>query len=324
MKRRVRNFFVGLTGLWLLSGAAHGLDLSQEPIKPIAGESRIDAKAAALGHRLFYDRRLSRDQSVSCQSCHLDDKGGADGRARSIGANGKVGGINAPTVWNSALNFKQQWAGGADSLAALMPKIVKSAAVFDNDFATIVARLSADPKRAAEFAAVYPDGITEQNIVHALVSYMEALNTPGSRFDRYLQGDSRAITEREAQGYQLFKKYGCVACHQGVNVGGNMFQKFGVMSEYFAGRTPSQADLGRFNVTKKESDRFFFKVPSLRNVEKTAPYFHDASAATLEDAVGVMFKVQLGRRPAKGDKELIVEFLKTLSAEPPKAYLGAR
>ena len=140
--------------------------------------------------------------------------------------------------------------------------------------------------------------------------------TPNARFDRYLQGDANAITASERAGYDLFKRYGCIACHQGANVGGNMFQKFGVMGDYFAARgSPTNADLGRYLVTGQERDRHVFKVPSLRNVELTAPYFHDASAATLEQAVGIMFRYQLGRVPTNSDVSAIVAFLKTLTGE---------
>jgi cytochrome c peroxidase len=301
---------------------AEAVDLTLEPLKPVPTGIPVDHDAAALGHSLFYDRRLSKDQTVSCQSCHQDEHAGADGRPRGVGAHGTTGGINVPTVWNSSLNFKQQWAGGAESTAELIPKIIKNPAVFDNDFATIIARLTSDPVSVATFAATYPDGITEHNIVHALASYTNALTTPGARFDRYLSGDEQAITEREKRGYERFKSYGCVACHQGVNVGGNMFQHFGVMGDYFANRALTPADQGRYNVTQQEADRFRFKVPSLRNVEHTAPYFHDGSAPTLDAALDVMFRYQLGRRPASGDKELIIEFLKTLSARPHNDYLG--
>jgi cytochrome c peroxidase len=181
----------------------------------------------------------------------------------------------------------------------------------------VVRLVSGDPKYSRAFAATYPEGVNKKSIQNALASYERTLITPASRFDKYLRGNSGAITTTEQLGYMMFKRYGCVACHQGKNVGGNMFQKFGVMADYFAQRgKPTDADLGRLVVTGKVEDKHVFKVPSLRNVELTAPYFHDGSAGTLEDAVDVMFRYQLGRIAAPGDKAAIVAFLKTLTAQP--------
>ena len=178
-----------------------------------------------------------------------------------------------------------------------------------------MAKLRQDSALAAEFSTIYQDGITNRNIVDATATFTRSLITP-SRFDRYLRGDGQAINSEELRGYERFKSYGCVACHQGVNVGGNMFQKFGVMGDYFQDRgNITSADLGRFNVTKREADKHVFMVPSLRNVELTAPYFHDGSAPTLEAAVEVMFKYQLGRTAPLEDKALIIKFLKTLTGE---------
>ncbi|MNF98236.1 Cytochrome c551 peroxidase precursor [compost metagenome] len=159
--------------------------------------------------------------------------------------------------------------------------------------------------------------MTQANIQNAIASFERTLITPDSRFDQYLQGKADALSRDEKTGYLKFKQYGCIACHQGINVGGNMFQKFGVMGDYFKARgNSSEVDLGRYVVTREVEDRNVFKVPSLRNVALTAPYFHDASARSLEDAVDVMFKYQLGRTASEEDKGLIVLFLKTLTGEP--------
>jgi cytochrome c peroxidase len=166
----------------------------------------------------------------------------------------------------------------------------------------------------AQFRAVYPDGLQPRHIQESIATFERSLITP-SRFDRYLRGDSTRST-REKQGYQLFKNYGCVACHQGMGVGGNMYQTFGVLGNYFKDKGKiTDADLGRYAVTKNEADRHVFKVPSLRNVELTAPYFHDGSAKTLDEAIDVMFRYQLGRTAPAADKALIVKFLKTLTGE---------
>ena len=160
------------------------------------------------------------------------------------------------------------------------------------------------------------DGITRPTIKNALAEFMRSLNTPNSRFDQWLQGDPSALTATELEGYRLFKDYGCVSCHQGANVGGNMFQVFGVINEFFKRRgNVTEADLGRFNVTGNPEDRHAFKVPSLRMAAHTAPYLHDGSAATLRDAVDAMFEFQLGREAPDRDKDLIVEFIKTLAGE---------
>jgi cytochrome c peroxidase len=158
--------------------------------------------------------------------------------------------------------------------------------------------------------------LQSKNIQDALAVFQRSLITPNGRFDKYLRGDKTAITADELKGYQLFKSYGCVACHQGVNAGGNMFQLFGVMGDYFAKRgNITEADYGRFNATKNPADKHMFKVPSLRNVALTAPYFHDGSAKTLSDAVDVMFRYQLGRPAPQADKDYIVKFLHTLTGE---------
>jgi cytochrome c peroxidase len=180
----------------------------------------------------------------------------------------------------------------------------------------VVEVLSADPKYRRAFADAYPDGVTVNTVQNALASYERTLLSSNSRFDQYLLGDTDILTTEEKYGYQRFKDYGCIACHQGVNIGGNMFQKLGVMGDYFKDRgNPVESDLGRYLVTQDDEDRNVFKVPSLRNVAVTAPYFHDGSASTLEEAVDVMFKYQLGRIPSAEDKTLIVQFLKTLTGE---------
>ena len=179
----------------------------------------------------------------------------------------------------------------------------------------VLGKLGQDPTLLGQFKLLYKDGLQPYNIQDAIATFERSLVT-SSRFDRYLRGDPGAINDDEKRGYQLFKSYGCAACHQGVNVGGNMYQKFGVMGDYFKGRANiTEADLGRYAVTKKESDRHVFKVPSLRNVELTAPYFHDGSATSLEAAVEVMFRYQLGRPAPAADRTLIIGFLKTLTSE---------
>ncbi|MFZ6756203.1 cytochrome-c peroxidase [Undibacterium sp. Ji50W] len=289
-----------------------------EPIKPIPFSLNQNPARAEIGRQLFRDPILSGNNKISCASCHNLEKGGADGLARSVGLNGQKTEVNTPTVFNTAFNFKQFWNGRADSLEAQISHVIQNPAEMGAKWEEIVLKVSKDAKYQQAFIASYKDGVTKANIQDAIATFERTLITPNSRFDKYLRGDNSAISEAEKIGYTKFKQYGCIACHQGVNVGGNMFQKFGVMGDYFKQRgNPTEADLGRYLVTKEEADKYVFKVPGLRNVALTAPYFHDASAKTLEDAVDVMFKYQLGRVGSKEDKESIVKFLNTLTGELP-------
>lgn len=290
---------------------------SDEPIKPIPLDVKLDAKKVALGEMLFNDKRLSKDNSLSCASCHnLTQHGGADGKSVSIGISGAKGGVNAPTVFNSGLNFRQFWDGRAGTLEEQAEGPVHNAKEMGSNWKEVLEKLAKDTNITTRFKEIYPTGLQSKNIQDAVATFERSLTTPNSKFDKYLRGDKVAIDTDELKGYQLFKKYGCVACHQGVNVGGNMFQTFGVMGDYFAKRgSATDADLGRFNVTKNNDDKHVFKVPSLRNVALTAPYFHDGSAKSLNDAVDVMFKYQLGRTASQQDKDLIVKFLNTLTGD---------
>jgi cytochrome c peroxidase len=187
-----------------------------------------------------------------------------------------------------------------------------------------LATLKNDPRYSKKFSQIYADGVTKNNVSDAIAEFERALITPNARFDQFLRGKKHALNDKEFKGYQKFKSYGCVSCHQGINVGGNMYQTMGVMGDYFKDRkTPArEADLGRFLITGKEEDKHVFKVPSLRNVASTAPYFHDGSIPTLEAAVDTMAKYQLGRQMSKEDIESIVAFLKTLSGERPTILGG--
>lgn len=295
-----------------------------EPIKPLPLDGKFDARKVALGEKLFNDRRLSKGNSVSCASCHNLSKNGADSVPLSVGIGGKKGTVNSPTVFNSSFNFRQFWDGRAGSLEEQAAGPIHNPLEMGSNWAEVVGKLNQDPAVVAEFKQIYREGVHATGIADALAVFQRSLVTPNARFDKYLRGDKNALTVEEIKGYQLFKSYGCVACHQGVNVGGNMYQTFGVMGDYFAKRgNPTDADLGRFNVTKKDADKHAFKVPSLRNVALTAPYFHDGSAATLNDAVDVMFRYQLGRTAPLQDKELIIKFLHTLTGERNGKPLGA-
>lgn len=316
---RIRFIDRSLASCLLLAAAlfpASRVHASSEPIQPLPTQSNEKADHVSLGRQLFHDRRLSRDNSVSCASCHDLAKGGVDGRRVSVGVGGANGIINSPTVFNSGFNFRQFWDGRADTLEQQADGPVHDPREMGTDWPTIVGKLSGDAKLGAEFKRVYGRDVDEKGIKDALASFQRSLITPNSRFDRYLKGQKDSLSADEVKGYDLFKNYGCVACHQGVNVGGNMFQVFGVMNNYFAERgNPTDADLGRFRVTGNERDRHLFKVPSLRNVAVTSPYLHDGSAKTLRAAVDAMFRYQLGRTAPDEEKELIVGFLRTLTGE---------
>lgn len=286
-----------------------------EPLSPLPLSPNLDERIVELGRRLFHDVRLSSDNSISCASCHPLDQGGVDGLPRSLGVGGAVGGINAPSVLTAALNFRQFWDGRAATLEEQAGGPVTNPLEMASNWPQVIAKLGADAEIRRTFDKLYPAGLTPENVRSAIADFERSLPVP-SRFDRWLQGDDAALGAAELEGYRLFKRHGCAACHQGANVGGNMYQRFGIMEDYFAARAQIvDADLGRYAVTGRDEDRHLFKVPSLRNVALTAPYFHDASVSALADAVAIMGRYQLGIALPARDVQLIVAFLKSLNAE---------
>ena len=306
---------VGGIAIWLSLFLAVG-GHADEPIRPIPQTIDVDARKVELGRALFHDPLLSKDDTVSCASCHDLASGGDDGLKVSIGIEGKPGVINSPTVFNAGFNFKQFWDGRAKTLKAQIDGPVQSPLEMASLWPEVVAKLYQDRDYPALFGAIYTDGINRKNIKNAIAEFEKSLITPNSRFDQWLRGDDGALSPREKQGYALFKDYGCASCHQGANVGGNMFQVFGILNDYFKRRGDiTDADLGLYNITGNEEDRHSFKVPSLRMAAFTAPYLHDGSAQTLRDAVDAMFEFQLGREAPNDDKNAIVAFIKTLAGE---------
>lgn len=298
--------------------ATLGAAQAQEPIEPIAPAAVKDAKLVELGKKLFFDPRLSKSGFISCNSCHNLSMGGSDNLKTSIGHNWQKGPINAPTVLNSSLNVAQFWDGRALTLRdqAGGPIANPGEMAFTHDLA--VELLKSIPGYVTEFKATFGnDKITIDEVTKAIAAFEETLVTPNSRFDKWLKGDKRALTATELAGYELFKDSGCTACHNGSAAGGNTFQKMGIVEPY---KTTSTAE-GRVAVTKEEADRFSFKVPTLRNVELTYPYFHDGEAATLAEAVDVMGRIQLGTKFTPEENAKIVAFLKTLTGDQPKFAL---
>jgi cytochrome c peroxidase len=291
-------------------------EYSNEPIEPLPLHVSLDQRKVRLGELLFNEPALSHDNTISCASCHQLNKGGADGLAHSIGIGGAPSDINAPSVMNAAFNFKQFWDGRAGTLEEQVDGPTNHPKEMGSSWPEIIRKLSESSQYSSEFAGIYRDGISQNNVKDAIATFERSLITPNSPFDRYLRGQKNALTVEELNGYRLFKEYGCTSCHQGTNVGGNLFERFGAMKDYFAARGhTNKADLGRFNVTGDEKDKYVFKVPSLRNVALTGPYFHDGSAKTLEDAVKIMSTYQLGRSLTASDTKDIVKFLKTLTGE---------
>lgn len=288
------------------------------PVEPLP-EVSVDMNKVALGRRLFHDTRLSGDGTLSCASCHSLDEGGAEHRPVSIGIRSQSGPINAPTVLNSSHNFVQFWDGRAATLEEQAARPVANPIEMGAEWPTVVATLAANETDVAEFSALYPDGVTQANITNAIAEYERYLVTP-SRFDAFLRGDESALNEQERRGWATFQEVGCTACHRGVNLGGTMYQRMGLVQNYFErrGSPLTEADHGRFNVTHDEADRHRFKVPTLRNIELTAPYFHDGSHTELATAVRVMGQVQLNRELTDAQVADMVAFLHSLTGTLPE------
>ena len=312
--------FVGLMRLFLwiwLSLFAVQPSMASEPLLPVPEPEHLNVKQAALGNKLFHDSKLSVDGTISCASCHSLNRGGTDRLPHSFGVFGREGNINSPTVFNAALNFRQFWNGRALTLEEQIASPVTNTTEMGNTWENILAYVQSNASYQHDFSSLYSDGVTTKNIQHSIAEFERSLTLTNAPFDQYLLGDEQAISDEEKHGYQLFKDYGCVSCHQGAGVGGNMFQKFGVVGNYFKHHKlrVEDVDLGRFVLTHNPDDKHVFKVPSLRLVVLTAPYFHDGSAATLKEAIKIMAEYQLGRQIPDKDIASIQAFLATLVGE---------
>lgn len=289
-----------------------------EPIQPIEPAPVTDQAKVELGKQLFFDPRLSKSGFISCNSCHNLSMGGSDNLPTSIGHNWQEGPINSPTVLNSSLNLAQFWDGRAGDLKeqAGGPIANPMEMGFTHDLAVGV--IESIPQYVESIKSVYKvDKISIDEITDAIAEFEKTLVTPNARFDQWLKGDDKALTAYELEGYNLFKSVGCTACHNGVNVGGNSFQKMGLYEEYVT-KNPAEGVAG---LSGRDTDRFKFKVPTLRNVELTYPYFHDGAYWKLEEAVDVMARLQLGRQLEKDEIGKITAFMKTLTGEQPSFQL---
>lgn len=291
---------------------------ADEPISPIEPAKIANPGLVELGKKLYFDPRLSKSGFISCNSCHNLSMGGTDNLKTSIGHNWQQGPINSPTVLNSSLNVAQFWDGRALTLQEQAGGPIANPGEMGSTHALAVEVLRSIPEYQKEFGEVFGETkITIEEVTKAIAAFEETLVTPNSRFDQWLKGDKKALTTVELEGYELFKDSGCTACHNGSAAGGNTFQKMGVVEPY---KTNNPAE-GRIAVTKEEADRFNFKVPTLRNVALTYPYFHDGEAATLSDAVDVMGRIQLGKKFSTDENAKIVAFLKTLTGDQPSFAL---
>jgi len=286
--------------------------LFSEPIKPIPNEVKVDAKKVQLGKKLFFDPILSKDGTISCATCHDLQNGGDDGLKFSFGIKGQEGNINSPTVYNAVFNFRQFWDGRAKDLKEQVIEPIENPVEMGHSMTAVVEILKKNKTYLRDFKNIYSDGLTNDNVADAIAEFEKALITPDSPFDRYLKGDADAISAKAKEGYRLFESKGCILCHHGVNVGGNFYNKFGIYEDV------NSTNLGRYNITKREEDKYVFKVPSLRNIALTAPYMHDGRMSVLKDAVEFMTEHQLGRHMEPGETDAIVAFLKSLTGEIPE------
>jgi len=286
-----------------------------EPVRPLpeVNQDSLQTPMVSLGRVLFHDKRLSGDNSISCATCHNIETGGVDNLQTSLGIRNQKGPINAPTVFNSGFNFRHFWDGRARTLDEQARFPVEESFEMGADWTVVVSKLLQDSALSERFEAAFGSrDISQERIIYALGRYQESLVTPAP-FDRYLKGDMDAISERAREGYKTFKTYGCSSCHQGVNVGGNLYQRFGAVQsldidEYLTSNASPQLRRRSDNVS-------LVKVPSLRNVELTAPYFHAGKVKDLRTAVRIMGLAQIGMQIPDNDVDLIVEFLKSLTGD---------
>ena len=314
---------------WIKEHRAHfypnplaAAEFANESVRPIPDSVEYDKAKAELGNVLYHDTRLSADGTISCATCHGLDMGGVDNKRYSVGIKGQLGGVNAPTVYNACFNFVQFWDGRAGTLAEQaggppLNPVEMGCGSFDE----IVARLSADKAFVSRFTAVYPEGLSQATITDAIAEFEKTLVTPNSAFDRYLKGEKNAMTDEQVEGYALFKEFNCATCHAGVNMGGLTYELMGQRANYFEDRELTEksgltdGDNGRWAQTKVERDRYRFKTPTLRNVALTYPYYHDGSVETLEQAITMMSKYQVGREMSEEDARKVESYLKALTGE---------
>lgn len=308
------------------------LEQARQIFKPLPQDMATDrfpvsGERVALGRILFFEPRVSLDGTVSCARCHQPALYGSDGLAKAIGVKDRLNARNSPTVLNAALGAPAHWRGDRENVEDQAVKALVGPPSFGQpDFAAAMNRLKAIPGYAALFQRAFPgekDPITQENWGMAIGAYERTLVSP-SPFDAYLNGDTNALSPKARAGLSRFVSSGCVACHAGVGVGGSgAFQKFGLREDYWKATGSKDVDKGRFDVTGKDADLYVFKVPGLRNVAMTAPYFHDGSVARLTDAIRVMARVQLGKTLTDQEVDEIAAFLESLTGRLPESFATA-
>lgn len=288
------------------------MEVAENPANPIT-DAKVD-----LGRMLYYDTRLSKNRTVSCNTCHDLASFGDDGLATSKGIDGQIGGRSAPTVYNAAIHIAQFWDGrAADVEAQAVGPVLNPIEMGMPDEQYVLRVLKSIPGYVEAFAKAFPEEtepLTYANVGKAIGAFERKLMTP-SRFDDFLKGDEKALTDAEKHGLNLFVTTGCTVCHNGMGVGGHLYQKLGLVKEW-----PTK-DLGRYEATKNEADKYFFKVPSLRNITETGPYLHDGSIASLEEMTAKMAEYQLGRTLSEEDTKAIVTFLGSLKGRIDEEYI---
>jgi cytochrome c peroxidase len=308
----------------LLNQAQGAFD--QLPKDMATAEFPVTPARVALGRDLFFDTRLSVDGTTSCSRCHLSQLYGTDGLMKSHGNHDKVNSRNAPTVLNAALQVSAHWTGDRKSVEEQAMRSLRGPPSMGNpDADAAMARIKAVPTYIAMFQKAFPDEadpVVEENAAKAIGAYERTLVTP-SRFDTYLGGKIDALSTRERAGLRKFIATGCASCHYGAGVGGATYRKFGVYADYWTETQSKDIDKGRVDFTKNEADTYVFKVPSLRNVVMTPPYFHDGSVGALPEAVRIMAKVQLDKTLSAEDTGDIVAFLGSLTGKLPKNFATA-
>lgn len=286
-----------------LSWSAWGKSFTQDAIQPLPAATPA-TPASELGKKLFSEPRLSGHQQLMCKTCHQPD---------NAFSGPKTDGLNAPTLLNVVYNNSFFWNGRTNQLKEALREHIQAQNMMQQTAPGLESTLGADEEWVSAFNAVYQDGVTLDNVVDALESYLKTLTTPNSKFDQYLLGDQNALTTEEKEGFELFSQIGCVSCHQGLNIGGNIYQKMGIYQRYFKNPTPK--DYGLYQFTGNKPDMFVFRVAPLRNIAITGPYLHDGSRSSLSATVETMAKYQLNQDILSSDIEKIVLFLNTLTGE---------
>lgn len=286
--------------------------VTDEAISPVVPPRPLHAGKVSLGRQLFHDPILSRKGMLSCSSCHDLRTGGTVPVSRTVGYEGRVHTFNAPTIFNVGNNHRLGWRGTTTSLAKQNLKVLLDPNLMGSQWDLLLPRLNANEMYRRQFTALYGGVADADTVLDALVTFQKSLVTPDAPFDRYLKGNEGAISTQQKLGYRLFRDHGCISCHQGSNVGGNMLQIFGVFGDPESGEAMDESGVvARLDDNDRRPN--LFRVPSLRNVALTAPYFHDGRTETLREAISIMATSQLGRTLPDSDIEAIEAFLKSLT-----------